>query len=295
MQNLTQIAIIGTTASGKSALAIELACEFGGVILSLDSLAIYKQIDIASAKPSVDELGLVPHFGINLINPDEEFSAGEFFKIYKSAAEQAKRLNAPLFITGGSGFYLKSMLEGLSPAVPKIAKSDMPSLDEIYATARHVDSEWANKFSPSDSYRLYRWWEIYKFTEEVPSEFLAKNRRPPIIKELEVFDILWQKDELRERIKTRTKQMLEAGLIEEARGLFARYNQNLKSLRSIGLKECGEYLRGEIGSADELSELISTHTAQLAKRQRTFNKGQFKGKFTGTLLECKSAIKCYLG
>lgn len=294
MQEITQLAIIGTTASGKSALAIELACEFDGVILSLDSLAVYKQIDIASAKPSPDELGLVKHFGVDLINPDDEFSVGEFFKIYKSAAKYATEQNAPLFITGGSGFYLKAMLEGLSPAVPKIDQNDMPCLDEIYSTARQIDKNWADKFSHLDKYRLYRWWEIYKFTGEAPSEFLAKNTQEPLIKNLQIFDILWDKEELRSRIKIRTKEMIKQGLLDEATGLFNKYPQQTKSLQSIGLKESKEYLDGKIASLQELEDLISTHTAQLAKRQRTFNKSQFKDKFTSDLKECKTKIKEWL-
>ena len=114
-----EFAIIGTTASGKSDLAFELAKELNGVILSLDSLALYKEIDIASAKPNKEQLETIKHFGVDEIYPDEEFSVGAFFEIYKNAKDFARLQDCPLIITGGSGFYLKSMLSGLAPDVPK--------------------------------------------------------------------------------------------------------------------------------------------------------------------------------
>lgn len=290
MNELRQLAIIGTTASGKSALAIELASKFNGVILSLDSLALYKEIDIASAKPSKAELASVPHFGVDIINPDEDFSAGQFFDVYSKAAEFARKNGRILFITGGSGFYLNAMLKGLSPAVPKIDTASMPALDEIYQKAHEIDPVWADKFSPNDKYRLWRWWEIYAHTGMAASEFLAKNTSAPLISKLDIFEIAWQRDELRSRIAHRTAQMIDAGLIDEAKMLFSKYSADLKSLNSIGLKECGQYLRAEVKTKDELKELITIHTAQLAKRQRTFNKSQFINRFSGNIKECQKAI-----
>ena len=132
-----QIAIIGTTASGKSDLALSIAREIGAVILSLDSLCIYRQIDIASAKPSKEQLREIKHFGVNLIYPNEYFSVGEFIKEYAAARAFAGHSGVPLIITGGSGFYLKAMLSGLAPKVPDF-KSEI-SNDEIYALARRID------------------------------------------------------------------------------------------------------------------------------------------------------------
>ena len=117
---MKELAIIGTTASGKTALALKLASEFNGVILSLDSLCVYKFIDIASAKPSADELASVPHFGVNLLMPDEHFDVGMFFDVYKTAREFAQKNGKNLFITGGSGFYLKALLSGLTPKFERV-------------------------------------------------------------------------------------------------------------------------------------------------------------------------------
>ena len=265
----SELAIIGTTASGKSDLAIKVAKEFNAVILSLDSLCLYKEIDIASAKPNKDELELVSHFGVDLVMPDMDFCVGDFIDEYKKAKLYAQQNNSMLIITGGSGFYLKSMLSGLSPKIEplKIEISD----DEIWDLAVEIDKEFCAKFSKNDKFRLHKWYQIYTQTNEIPTQWLRLNTGEPMIKNLTIYELVWDKFELIERIKTRTKNMLENGLIDEARYLFGRYDSALKPLNSIGLKEAKEYLDGRI-NLNELNDLITIHTTQLAKRQRTFNK-----------------------
>ena len=265
----SELAIIGTTASGKSDLAIKVAREFNAVILSLDSLCLYKEIDIASAKPNKDELELISHFGVDLVMPDMDFCVGDFIDEYKKAKLYAQQNNSMLIITGGSGFYLKSMLSGLSPKIEplKIEISD----DEIWDLAVEIDKEFCAKFSKNDKFRLHKWYQIYTQTNEIPTQWLRLNTGEPMIKNLTIYELVWDKFELIERIKTRTKNMLENGLIDEARYLFGRYDSALKPLNSIGLKEAKDYLDGKI-NLNELNDLITIHTTQLAKRQRTFNK-----------------------
>ncbi|MBQ9291900.1 MAG: tRNA (adenosine(37)-N6)-dimethylallyltransferase MiaA [Campylobacter sp.] len=287
-----EFALIGTTASGKSDLALKIAKEFNGVILSLDSLSVYKEINIASAKVSALELESVKHFGINLIFPNEYFSVGEFIKEYEKAKSYAQNLQIPLIITGGSGFYLKAMMSGLAPKIGDI-KCDL-NLEQIYELILKIDPEFGSKFSKNDKFRLEKWYSIYKTTGEIPSKFLRENTAEPIISNLQIFEILWDREVLRDRIKIRTEKMLENGLIDEAKYLFDKYGFETKSLNSIGLKECGEFLRGELGK-DELYEQICTHTAQLAKRQRTFNKSQFlENKISQDLTNLENSIKEYL-
>ena len=287
-----EFALIGTTASGKSDLALKIAKEFNGVILSLDSLSVYKEINIASAKPTALELESVKHFGINLIFPNEYFSVGEFIKEYEKAKSYAQNLQIPLIITGGSGFYLKAMMSGLAPKIGDI-KCDL-NLEQIYELILKIDPEFGSKFSKNDKFRLEKWYSIYKTTGEIPSKFLRENTAEPIISNLQIFEILWDREVLRDRIKIRTEKMLENGLIDEAKYLFDKYGFETKSLNSIGLKECGEFLRGELGKND-LYEQICTHTAQLAKRQRTFNKSQFlENKISQDLANLENSIKEYL-
>ena len=269
---MSEFAIIGTTASGKSDLALEIARENGGVILSLDSLCVYRKIDIASAKPSADELREIRHFGVNLVEPNEKFSAGDFAREYLKARDFALKNGVNLIITGGSGFYLKALLSGLAPQIPDF--DEFPSNDEIWALAQENDAEFVAKFSANDAFRLQKWFSIFKFCGFAPSKFLRENTAEPVIKNLKIFEILRDKDEIRERILARTNLMIERGLIDEARALFSEFGRDAKALKSIGLKECAQFLDGEI-SLEKLVELISTHTAQLAKRQRTFNRSQF--------------------
>lgn len=287
-----EFALIGTTASGKSDLALKIAEEFNGVILSLDSLSVYKEINIASAKPTALELESVKHFGINLIFPNEYFSVGEFIKEYEKAKSYAQNLQIPLIITGGSGFYLKAMMSGLAPKIRDI-KCDL-NLEQIYELILKIDPEFGSKFSKNDKFRLEKWYSIYKTTSEIPSKFLRENTAEPIISNLQIFEILWDREVLRDRIKIRTEKMLENGLIDEAKYLFGKYGFETKSLNSIGLKECGEFSRGELGK-DELYEQICTHTAQLAKRQRTFNKSQFlENKISQDLTNLENSIRNFL-
>ena len=282
-----QIAIIGTTASGKSDLALSIAREMDAVILSLDSLCIYRQIDIASAKPSEEQLREIRHFGVNLIYPNEYFSVGEFIKEYAAARAFAERSGAPLIITGGSGFYLKAMLSGLAPKVPDF-KSEI-SNDEIYALAQRIDPEFAAKLSAADSFRLKKWLSIYKFCDEAPSKFLRENTAPPVISDIKIFEIDAPKQWLAQRIEARTKAMFERGLLEEAEFLFARYGSECRALGCIGLKECGQLLRGQISRA-QCEQLVSLHTVQLAKRQRTFNRSQFADKISAPPQELEREI-----
>lgn len=267
-----ELAIIGTTASGKSDLAIELASKYNGIILSLDSLCLYKEINIASAKPSKNDLEKVLHFGINLVYPNEYFSVGEFIKEYQKASIYAKKYSKNLIITGGSGFYLNAMLKGLVPKFDDIAIKI--SDDEIWELASKIDVNFVNKFSKNDKFRLHKWYQIYKATSQIPSIYLQENRQEPIIKNIPIFEIQTQKEILNKKIMLRTKKMLNLGLIDEAKYLFEKYKTHHKALNCIGLKETKKYLSDEI-SKQELNDLIVTHTIQLAKRQRTFNKSQF--------------------
>ncbi|MFQ6342760.1 tRNA (adenosine(37)-N6)-dimethylallyltransferase MiaA [Campylobacter sp. VTCC 70190] len=276
-----EIALIGTTASGKTHIAGILAREFEAVILSLDSLCVYKEINIASAKPSKEELGSLDYFGVNLLSVKEHFNVGLFIKEYQKAKEFAKNKNLPLIIVGGSGFYLKTMIEGLSSKVLQ-TKSSL-SNDAIYKLLKELDPH--QKIEKNDTYRLKKWLSIYEQTGEIPSEFLKRTQKSGVLKNVEIYELVWDKELLKKRIQARTKEMLDKGLLEEAKELFSRFDNKLKALNSIGLKECKEYLEGKI-SFDELENLITIHTTQLAKRQRTFNK-----KFQSKALEFDKAVE----
>ena len=183
------------------------------------------------------------------------------------------------------------MLKGLSPKIDDV-KHDLSNL-EIYELALNLDPEFSAKFGQNDTYRLNKWYSIYKTTNQIPSLFLKENTSKPTIKNLEIYEIYAPKEILNNRISLRTKKMIKDGIVDEATYLFGKYDNSLKSLNSVGLKECKEFLNGEI-SLSKLEELITTHTIQLAKRQRTFNKSQFDKKLTLPLDKLKFHLEARL-
>ncbi|MBE0495404.1 MAG: tRNA (adenosine(37)-N6)-dimethylallyltransferase MiaA [Campylobacterales bacterium] len=278
---MKQVAILGPTASGKTALALTLARRYKGVILSLDSLALYKEIDIASAKPTLEERGDVPHFGIDVITPDMPFNVTLFFDLYRKAKAFAKEKGQPLIMVGGTSFYLKAMLEGMSekPPISTATKARVQAaLEDIAAVqtlAQTLDPVFAARTEKFDRYRLEKWLELYYETGEIPTAFQARTLQAPLIDSLPLFEIEVERALLRERIKERTQGMLAQGLVTEVQSLEERYGRKPACMKAIGIKEVLGYLDG-MCSYEQMEIDIATHTAQLAKRQRTFNKTQFR-------------------
>ena len=277
---MKEIALLGPTASGKSALAIDIAKKVGANILSLDSLSIYKEVDIVSAKPSKDELSQVRHFGIDEIYINEYFSAGSFFEIYQRAKKISLKEGKHLIITGGTGFYLKALIEGLSPK-PTLDEQQKRSLKEVlsdiqtaYKKIEDIDPLYAKNISKSDTYRISKWHEIYISSGIGASQFYKIHTKKPLIENINIYEIEIDRKTLRERIELRTKQMLSNGLIDEVFYLEKKYSREPSPMKAIGIVETLEYLDGKI-SMSELQDKITTHTAQLAKRQQIFNRTQF--------------------
>ncbi len=287
---MKQLAIIGSTASGKSDLALALAQEHNAIILSIDSLSIYQEIDIASAKPSRDELSLIPHFGINRLRADETASVITFIEEYHALYECAQNEGKNIIIVGGSSFYLKSMIEGLSP-IPTYspdtftkAKSMLENLEDTHRMLCAVDPIIMEKITPSDRYRIEKMLLIYLETLQAPSEWFKSHPPKPIIAECPVIEIKIDRDLLRQRIALRTSKMIEQGIIDEVAELERLYGRSPNSMKAIGIIEVLEYLDGKI-SKEQMETLISTHTAQLAKRQQTFNAHQFELTASGSANE----------
>ena len=292
---MKEIAIIGPTASGKSNLALEIATKHNANILSLDSLSIYKEIDIVSAKPSKKELALVPHYGIDVIYPDEHFSVERFIHIYKEAKRATEKAGKNLIIVGGSSFYLKALIDGISP-LPKIdkeisrrVKKLMHSLQDAYNYLKDKDPLLAQRISPQDKYRIEKALLIIFATNLPPTKYFHMHP-PQKITSCKIFAIEIAKEDLIERIKRRTKKMIDLGLIDEICYLEKKYTRSPAPMKAIGIKETLDYLDGKIASIDELASMISKHTAQLAKRQRTFNKTQFPNKVLLPIKELKDVI-----
>ncbi len=278
---LRQIALIGATASGKSSLALKLAQRHNGLILSLDSLSLYRGIDIASAKPSPAELASVPHYGIDLLDPDQPFDVMRFLELYREVADLAVRTARPLFIVGGSSFYLKILLEGISP-LPELSPGIRTQVEGMlrdperaFDYLRERAPSYAETLHAGDRYRLEKGLLILLQTGEDPREYFRLHPPRPVVEEpLPLFEILREREELRQRIRLRTRTMLEEGLVDEVAGLEARYGREPHPMKAIGIREVLEYFDG-VWDYRTMEEKIVTHTARLAKRQRTFNRSQF--------------------
>lgn len=292
---MIELAIIGPTASGKSDLAIKIARQIDAYILSIDSLSIYKEIDIVSAKPSKEDLEKVKHFGIDLLYPDDYFSVEIFLKLYKETLLKCQNESKNLVIVGGTSFYLKTLLDGLSD-IPKIDESvkkrvekRLLNLEESYNFLYTVDGEYMKNISSNDRYRIQKALLIYEASNLPPSSWFEKNPPNPIIKNLHIYNIEVQRDVLRDRIKERTQKMLSLGLIDEVCRLEQKYTRLPHPMNSIGIVEVLEYLDGKV-TKEEMLENISTHTAQLAKRQQTFNRTQFQSVTFAPLDELEQII-----
>lgn len=296
MSTMKQLAIIGSTASGKSDLALSLARECNAEILSIDSLSIYKEIDIASAKPSKNELNLIRHFGIDRLSPDETASVFTFIDEYRRIEEHALFAGKNIIIVGGSSFYLKSMLDGLSK-IPEYsaktllsAKEMLGNLEECYRLLSSVDPHSMEKIAPNDRYRIEKLLLIYLESSIPPSKWFQDHPPVPIINECPVLNLHIERDTLKERISLRTQKMFSMGLIDEVAELERLYGRAPNSMKAIGIIEVLEYLDGKI-TKETLQELITTHTAQLAKRQQTFNAHQFALDASGSSAELYTRAK----
>ncbi|WP_323590313.1 tRNA (adenosine(37)-N6)-dimethylallyltransferase MiaA [Aliarcobacter butzleri] len=288
---MKEIAIIGSTASGKTALSLEIASKTNSIILSLDSLCVYKEIDIVSAKPTLEERGEILHFGIDEVYPNVEFDVVCFMELYKKAKEYALKNDKNLIIVGGTGFYLKALIDGLSLGIETKIKLDI-SVSEAYDLLYSLDEMYMKKIEKNDKYRVEKAYAIYKQTGLTPTLYFEKNPKIPLTKDLKIFEILWEKEELKKRVASRTNTMIKSGLIDEIIYLERKYTRAPNCMSSIGIVETFEYLDGKL-SKEELEEKISQNTMKLAKRQNTFNKGQFLNKTSNIIDNLNSDILKY--
>jgi len=286
--HVRQIAIIGSTASGKTSLAIKAAKHLNAHILSLDSLSVYKEIDIVSAKPSMEERDDIRHFGMDVLYPDENFDVTTFISLYQDIYQRCREEKKALVIVGGTSFYLKMLLEGVS-VLPSIsdeiqneASCFLADLPKAYDLLQKKDPEYMCSIERTDRYRIEKALHIYLQTSLPPSLYFKQHPPVPTIRSaLPIYQIEWKRELLRERIVLRTKHMVKEGLIDEICRLEAKYTRAPNCMKAIGIKETLAYLDG-IYTKDEMVEKIMTNTARLAKRQRTFNHSQFNAVIKGS-------------
>ena len=274
------IALVGPTAAGKTEAAIALCEQLGGEIISCDSLAVYRGCDIGTAKPSAAERARVPHHLLDVASPDQSFTAARYVELADSALSDLASRHIPAILTGGTGLYLRALLDGIFPSPPpdpelrarlksEAAEQGWPTLHARLAT---VDPEAAARIHPNDSVRIERALEVYEQTGETLSSLHARHRRAPRYPSLViVFDP--PKELLNRRIAERTDAMLAAGLVEETARLVARFGRDLKPLGALGYKESLAFLDGRLPHS-MLAETIRIATQHFARRQRTWFRKQ---------------------
>ena len=272
------IVICGPTASGKTALSIELAKKIIGEIISCDSMQIYKDMNIGTAKVTEEEMQGIKHYMIDFVSPDERYSVAD----YKNDAEKIIEIiinkgKTPI-IVGGTGLYVDSLIYNIE--YPKInldedyrqkleKEVEEKGLKYLYDVAKKIDEQAVQKISINDKKRIMRVLEIYHATGKTKTEQEVESRKKEVKYDYKIFAINMDREKLYQRINLRVDKMIENGLIEEVENLQKQYNHFPTAMQGLGYKEVVEYLQNEI-TKDEMIEKIKQETRRYAKRQLTW-------------------------
>lgn len=268
----------GPTASGKSKLAVELAKKVNGEIISADSMQIYKEMNIGTAKVNKEEMQGVQHYLVDFVSPDERYSVSNFKKDAERAIEEILAKGKTPIVVGGTGLYIDSLIYGIEfqdeevdleyrEKLNKIA--DEKGLESLYKKAQEIDPEAMKKISINDRKRIIRVLEIYHKTGKTKTEQEAQSRKNEVKYEYKVFAITMDREKLYERIEQRVDSMIEQGLIEEVKQILEKYHTFPTAMQGLGYKEVVEYLEGSC-TKEEMIEKIKKETRHYAKRQLTW-------------------------
>jgi len=274
------VAILGPTATGKSSLALHLAEKFGGEIISADSVQVYRGLDIGSAKPSAEDRRRILHHLIDILEPDQDYSASAFRDHADEIIRRLRCGNSPVFVVGGTGLYLKVLSRGLfrgpggNPRLRQALrqKAEMEGNDSLHKELGQWDPDAASRIHPHDTFRLIRALEVYSLSRKPISQFQKEHgfRENPyrILK----IGLQCEREELYRSIEARVDEMMKRGWVDEVRSLLEKgYSPGLKSLQSLGYKRLASHLLGET-ELDRAVQLIKQDTRRFAKRQITWFK-----------------------
>lgn len=293
------VIVTGPTASGKTSLSIDLALKFNGEIISADSLQIYKELNIGTAKPTEVELKQVRHHLIDKLNVREDYSAALFRSNAMEAIKDIRSRGKNVFISGGTGLYIRALLRGLVelPSADKHLREEYEDiikdkgLGELYARLNKVDPESCKTIHANNKQRIIRALEIYDLTGRPISEFKKEHAFKESFFQDLIICLAPKRDILYSNIELRVDNMIKEGLVEEVEYLLQKgFQKDLKPMASIGYKEIIGYLDG-LYSLEDAVYLIKKNTWQYAKRQITwFKKEKDVMWFDGTEAEEKEKI-----
>ncbi len=274
------IVILGPTAVGKTKVSIEIAQRINAEIIYSDSVAIYKGMDIGSAKPSSKERSLVTHHLIDIKYPNESFSSGEFVSSVTKIIRDIKKKGKAVLISGSSGFYIDSLIFGIDK-IESVDEKVKNFFDDIclefspyylYKFLQVIDRKWSDKIDKNDCQRIKRGLSVYIDKNRELSNLFSRKRKQS--NDFQIFVLYASKEFIDKRIEQRVDLMIENGLIDEVQNLIKQGYISSKPLQSIGYKETIMYLNNEIDKR-QLSEMIKKNTKAYAKRQMTLLRSKF--------------------
>ena len=273
------VVIVGPTASGKTALSIELAKRIGGEIISSDSMQIYKDMNIGTAKVTKEEMQGIKHYLIDFVPPNQRYTVSDFKKDATRAIKEILREAKIPIVVGGTGLYVNSLIYGIEyqdmqfdeeyrNKLMKIAETE-EGLNNLWEQAQKIDPESMKKISKKDKKRIVRVLEIYKATGKTKTEQEILSRKKEIEYDFKIFGISMDREQLYERINKRVDIMINQGLEKEVRNLLEKYSEFPTAMQGLGYKEVVEYFNG-ILTRGEMIEKIKQETRRYAKRQLTW-------------------------
>ena len=270
MEKKPLVVITGPTATGKTDFSLKLAREIGGEIVSADSMQVYKGLDIGTDKVSEEVRREIPHYLIDVVEPDEKFSVADFVRLSDEAIREIWKKGKYPIVVGGTGFYIKALLYGLPetpPASEEIRKelSKLPT-ETLYRELLSVDPEYAKKIGMKDRKRIIRALEVYRLTGRPLSSFKiwSENPRYPFLG----YFLYRNRPELYRRIEDRVDSQIERGLLREAEELL-RFGEDTTAFQALGYKEMVDYLKGR-KNLEEAVRTLKRRTKEFAKRQFTW-------------------------
>lgn len=272
------IVICGPTASGKTSLSIELAKKINGEIISADSMQIYQEMNIGTAKPTIEERQGIQHYLLDFVSPEERYSVADYKKEAKKAIGEILQKGKVPIIVGGTGLYIDSLIYEIE--YPEISFDETyrkqleqrvqeEGLESLYKEAEKIDPLAIRKISPNDEKRILRILEIYQATGKTKTEQEKDSRKNPVEYDYLVFALKWDREVLYERINKRVDIMIEQGLIEEVKNILENHKKFPTAMQGLGYKEVVEFLKEEI-TKEEMIEKLKMETRRYAKRQMTW-------------------------
>ena len=278
MEKLPLVIINSPTATGKTDLAVNLALEFGGEIISADSMQVYRYLNIGTAKPTMDERRGIKHHLIDVVNPDEEFNAALFTEKARAIITELAGKGMPIFVVGGTGLYVRALLKGIidTPDVDQNIRDyyrrlrDTHGKKYLHDLLLQRDAAAAAQININDSVRVIRALEVLEQTGESITVKQKKHSFADTPYKTYRIGLQIDRKELKRRIELRTDKMIAAGLLDEVKGVLERgYSENLKPLQSLGYKQIIGFLRNKY-DWQSCIDLIKRDTWQYARRQMTW-------------------------